>query len=242
MKKLYEFEVFKEEEVVEKTTSINDEGNTVIVEKKVKKAVPTKFFIRQPTRSLYEDADLFYGVKLSEGIKSGLLVRSQMNKRFIDDGGILADKTKNAESEAYKSLYEAQEELKKIEVEPESDENKTKTTELKAKIEVIRSNLVNFEVNKESVYDHTAETRARMKTITWWVLQLSYRAEKEAPIFGDGAYDQKITKYDEITENDDFIGKNVISKFMYLISFWYVGRAKSKEDFDKALVDMDKNV
>ena len=41
-----------------------------------------------------------------------------------------------------------------------------------------------------------------------------------------------MNKYDEIFESEDPHLVKVANAFIYFISFWYVGKASSKEDFD----------
>ena len=91
MKKLYEFSLYKTDTVKEKSESTNDKGEKVITEKDVEKKVEHKFFLRKPTRSMYDDAELFYGVKLAEGVKAGLLNHALLAKRYNNDGGIFTD-------------------------------------------------------------------------------------------------------------------------------------------------------
>ena len=65
MKYLYKFNVIKEEETHEETTSKNDKGEEVITKTPVIKKVPVTFSIKRPNRKLYEDGELHYAVKLS---------------------------------------------------------------------------------------------------------------------------------------------------------------------------------
>ena len=50
--------------------------------KEVEKEVKRDFFVRRPNRKLYDDAELYYAVKLSEGIKAGLLTKALLEKRW----------------------------------------------------------------------------------------------------------------------------------------------------------------
>ena len=246
MKTIYEFTINKEGIVKETEESVNEEGQKVTVTKDVVKPVPHKYFIKKPTRALFDEAELFYGVKLSEGVKAGLLTRTLLNKRYIDDGGILGNKGKNAEADAYKDLYDSQGELQRLEALPEGerpDYFEAKKDELESKITVIKNSLTELEVQKESLFDNTAETRARNKVITWCILLLSYyekNGEKQ-PFFGEGDYEARMNKYDEIFESEDSHLVKTANAFIYFISFWYVGRANSKEDFDALKQDQKIN-
>jgi hypothetical protein len=88
MKRIYEFTVNKEETVQEKSTKKEKDGTEVTTSKDVVKEVPHKFFLRRPTREMNDEAELYYGVKLAEGIKAGLLTRALLEKRFDNDGGV----------------------------------------------------------------------------------------------------------------------------------------------------------
>lgn len=237
MKTIYEFTINKEGLVKETEESVNEEGQKVTITKDVVSQIPHKYFIKKPTRALFDEAELFYGVRLSEGVKAGLLTRSLLNKRYVDDGGILGDKAKGAEADAYKDLYDSQNELQRLLALEEKDRPEyfqTKKGELEEKITIIKSSLTDLEVQKESLFDNTAETRARNKVITWWILFLSYyekNGEKQ-PFFGEGNYEARMDKYDEIFESEDPHMIKLANAFIYFISFWYIGRATSKEDFD----------
>jgi len=237
MKTIYEFDVSKEGTVKETEESVDESGQKITITKDVIKQVPHKYFLKKPTRVLFDEAELFYGVKLSEGVKAGLLTRTLLNKRYVDDGGILSDKTKTAENEAYKDLYNCQNELEQLlglEEKDRPDYFETKKAELEQKIIVIKDSLTQLEMQKESLFDNTAETRARNKVITWWILFLSYYEKngEKLPFFGDGDYESRMNKYDEIFESEDPHLIKVANAFIYFISFWYVGKASSKEDFD----------
>ena len=42
-------------------------------------------------------------------------------------------------------------------------------------------------------------------------------------------------RYDEIEESESGVEKIAIQKLLYLISFWYIGRAASQDEFEKLL-------
>lgn len=242
IKKLYEFIVDKEVQVVEKEVSTNEAGEKVTIEKNVTKSVPISYFIQKPTRDLIDDADLYYGVELSKGIKAGLMTRTQINKRYVDDGGILPDTTKKAESDTYNELFNAQlelETLKAIKEEDRPEDFTTKVSLLSDKVNYIKKSLTDLEIQKESLFDSSAENRARNKTITWWILNLAYKTEdgKDLPFFSGNTVEKQLKSYDEILEGEDTHLIKVANDFIYLISYWYVGQAKTKEDFAKILED-----
>jgi len=95
-----------------------------------------------------------------------------------------------------------------------------------------------------NLFEQTAENRARNKTIMWWVLQLSLiegEDKKLKELFKEGSYDTKLKVYDEIEESESGLEKIALQKLLYLISFWYIGRAASQEEFEKLLNVMQKD-
>ena len=241
MKELYSFSLNKEIEAEEAEVSKNENGEEIKTIKKVKKNLSTKVIIKKPTRALFDEAELFYGVKLSEGIKHGLLTRPLLAKRINNDGGIFSDEEQIEYSTSYVKLFELQNEFQKISVIDKSNitlEEENRLKEIITSIENIREKIQNFEIAQSSLFEQTAENRARNKTIIWWLLNLSYYEDNNNEIkslFGDGSYDSKLSIYDKIEDEDLAFEKKAIQKLVYLISFWYMGRAVSKEEFDNLL-------
>jgi len=87
---LYEFFVKKTVEKKETEKSKNDKGEEVETTKTVKEESNIPLMLKKPNRKLYEQADLFYGIKLSEGINAGLLTKSLLAKRYSNDVGFLS--------------------------------------------------------------------------------------------------------------------------------------------------------
>jgi len=240
MKELYSFFVDKEIEAEEAEVSKNESGEEIKTIKKVKKNEPVKVIVKKPSRNLFDEAELFYGVTLSQGIKSGLLTRALLAKRINNDGGVFSDEEQVEYSGAYVKLFELQNEFQRfslIEKERRTEEEQDKLKLIMEEIENIREKIQNFEVAQSSLFEQTAENRARNKTIIWWLLNLSYFEENDnfKPLFGDGSYAEKLEAYDDIEDKDLQFEKKVIQKLIYLISFWYMGRATSKDEFDNLL-------
>jgi len=237
-KKIYEFIVRKEEEVDQVNTKIED-GKEITITSKAKELVNRKFFIKKPTRGLFEEAELFYAVKLSEGIKAGLLTRSLLAKRYANDGGALSDIEKEKYAEYYVKLFDKQNEFQKLSIKDKLERTKEEQEhfdKLTSDIINIRNEIQDFEIAQASLFDQTAENRARNKTILWWILHLSYMIDKEGKetcIFGDGPFEERLAIYDGLEESQDEWLKTVVKKFAFYVSFWYMGRASTQEEFEK---------
>jgi len=234
---LYEFFVKKTVEKKETEKSKNDEGEEVETTKIVKEESDIPLMLKKPNRKLYEEADLFYGIKLSEGIKAGLLTKSLLAKRYSNDGGFLSESEKEKYAGLYLVLFELETELQRLQVnldELPAGERKEKIKEVTVKMLETRRDLQEFELAQQSLFDQTAEVRAKNQTVMWWLLNLSLhkRGEEIEPVFGEGDYDDRIAKYDEYEEEDDPFWNEAIKKFAYFVSFWESGQASNWEDFD----------
>ena len=130
MKWLYEFSVNQEKELEQIDITKDEQGNEVKTTKKVKKIVPVKFKIQKPTRRLFDDAELFYAVKLSEGIKSGLLTKALLAKRYQNDGGAMSEPEKQKYSKLYIDLYNKETEFQKVSLNLENISPEEKTAKI----------------------------------------------------------------------------------------------------------------
>ena len=234
---LYEFFVKKTVEKKETEKSTNDKGEEVETTKTVKEEVKIPILIKKPNRKLYEQADLFYGIKLSEGIKAGLLTKSLLAKRYSNDGGFLSEPEKEKYSSLYLQLFELETELQRIQVNLDEKSDKEKKEAIKqVTVQMLetRRELQEFELAQQSLFDQTAEVRAKNQTVMWWLLTLSFFDEdgKINPVFGEGDHDDQLARYDEFEEQDDDFWNEAIKKLAYFVSFWESGQASTWEDFD----------
>ena len=240
MRILNEFTIPKIEEVPETETSTNEKGEEVTTTKTVKKSVDKTFVVKKPTRALYDEAELFYGVRLSEGIKAGLLTRALLAKRFNNDGGILSDPENEKFSTLYMSLFEKQARASEIENKPKRERTKEEERELEIIIEELnasREQIQEFEMSQASLFDQTAENRARNKTILWWVLNLAYEKDGDdyKEVFQGADQDEKLASYDRYEEQEDDFIDEMLKKFSYVVSFWFITKADSQEELDVLL-------
>ena len=238
MKKLYEFALTQRVQKEYEEKDKDSEGNEITRKKTKEENVVRNFFLKKPTRSMFDEAELYFGVKLSEGIKAGMLTRAMLAKRFDNDGGVLSDADKEQYSGLYFTLFEVQNQLTRLQLIPKEERSEQEQQEYNEAVRAmigLKAEIQEFET-AQAFFDQTAENRARNKTITWWVLNLSHEVTDsgdEVPFFGQGSIDDKLATYDEIEENGDEFQDSVVKNFSYYTSFWYVGRAKTQEEFDQ---------
>lgn len=237
MKKIYQFTVNKIETVDQEECSTQD-GKTIKTITKVQKEIPHKFCIKKPGREMLDNAALFYGVKVSEGIKAGLLTIPLLEKRNLNDGGVFSEEDKTEYFDLFEKLYNLEKDFQKLEAKKEeelTEEEKKEKKNLLQNLTSCRTKLQEYEMFRNSIYDHTAEVRARNMTLTWWLVSLAYAEidEKEVPYFGEGSYEQKLAKYDELIEKEDEFINTVITKFLTYITLWSMNKASTPEEFER---------
>lgn len=233
MNTLYEFICY------EKVTEKNGEEET-------SKLVPHIFAIKKPTRSLREEAELYYGAKVSEGVKANLLTHQMINKRYLNDGGSQSEPEQEYERFLYTELLEKQTDFQRLSINKEKTEEEEKEfAQLKKDLSFIQVQIQRYEMSRSALYNNTAEQRAYEKTIVWWALQIAYKKElvKDAedekdkeyryvPLFGDGSENQKLDRFDLIEEGDqNLVEAKALKRFLYLIGVWYNNRISKSEDF-----------
>jgi hypothetical protein len=246
MKKLYEFVVYKEEEVEQPEIIKNEQGEELKVLRKVKTKVPHKFFLKKPTRSMHDEADLYYGVRLSEGIKAGLLTNMMLAKRFADDGGTVSETDKSRYGKLYLALFDKYKDYHKLNLKSpleRTPEENQQFEELKRFIVNAQNELVKFETSQSALFDNTAEIRARNKTVLWWILHLSYKYNEKGevePFFPGETLEERLAIFDTVDESEDEFIKLIVRKLTFFTTFWYTGRCNTQEDFEQMALEMEQ--
>lgn len=235
---IHTFFVNEEKEVEEKQETQDEEGNDITVLKKVKKEVPHKFYLKRPTRKLIESADLFYSVKLSEGIKAGLLTRTLLARRYDDDGGLFSEIDQKQYFEVYDELVKKENEYHQLTLnlaDKDTKETRAESGKILLEITDLRRTMAQYEEIQQNIFNNTAENRARNQTIMWWVLNLSFKDPNgegdPVPVFPGKDYDSRLAVYDEMEEEFDETKEEIIKKLAFFVSFWYTGRISDPEDF-----------
>jgi hypothetical protein len=235
-KYMYTFDVKRSIDSEQKVESQNEDGEKVVTTKTVSEVISEKVAIKRPSRRQYDDAELFYGVKLSEGIKAGLLTKALLAKRYEDDGGSMSEREKEEYFQIYYALLDKENEYQRVQLNLDNldpEEKESKLVESLYDILELRKNLRDIEEAQASLFNQTAENRARNQVLMWWVLQLGYMNGQA--IFPGDSFDEKADIYDEIESKEEPFWDEIIKKLAYFISFWYSGQATDKEDFDRAM-------
>ena len=88
----------------------------------------------------------------------------------------------------------------------------------------LRRAIATAETNFSALLNHTADTRAQNKVITWYLLNLTH-IEKDGettPFFPGETFEDKKLDFYEKEESEDALFTLVYDKLTAFISFWYL--------------------
>ena len=256
-KELYSFSFDLEEEVVKevekKVKRKNKETKkmetvTQTVEETVSEKVPVKIIIKKPSRTQLEDGDMFYSVWLNKFIKMGLLTRAMIAKQHVDLGGQLSDEEKKRYSELVQKNYNKEQEIQRIKAqyidsEP-SDTDLERMNRLVNELALVKRELTDFELLQSTVFDHTADTKARNKTLIWYILNLTFfqRGEdgKVEPMFNGVDFEEKYETYKDKEEDEDEIYLTSIDRISSLVTLWYMSGVDTSAQLDELLDEISR--
>jgi hypothetical protein len=218
---LHSFEVEKAQKVKETTTEVNEAGEEIQITKEVEKKVPHKFYILKPNRKIQDEASVFYSVKVSEGIKLGLVTKNYLLRKFQQDGILASEDEKKIHADNYSKAIGIEIELEKIKQDStlSQAEKDLKNETLNTEYQVLRQKIFDYENVQNSLFDNTAEKRASDALNLWFVLNLLYQGEdgSQTCLFGDGSFDQKVQRLAQIEESGDEFLSGVVEKGGFLI-------------------------
>ena len=240
-----EKEITKEVKRKNKETGKMETREETIV-RTVTKEVPVRVILRKPSRTQIEDGDMFYSIWLNKFIKMGLLTRAMLAKKQVDVGGTLNEDDKMNYAKLYLKLFEKQQNIMRYSAKEQKDmsaDEKDRLDNSVSELAVIRKQLADFEAAQASIFDHTADVKARNKTITWFLLHLTQVEEGEgdeeetrlAPLFPGTDYEEKYRSYQELDEEQDEIFLKAIDKLSTVATIWYMSGVQTQEEFDTVL-------
>jgi|APGre2960657404_1045060.scaffolds.fasta_scaffold29033_3 hypothetical protein len=229
---LYNFDVEKTQKVKETVAEKDADGNDIEVSREVEKKIPNKFHILNPTRKIQDDASIFYSVKVSEGIKLGLVTKSYLMRKFQQEGVLPNAEDKKIHAENYSKAIKLEVDMETIKqnVSLSDAEKDLQISPLKSEYQELRTKIFDYENLNSSLFDNTAEKRASDLLNLWFVLHLLY-AEKDGSqscLFGDGSFDQKLDRLNAIEDSGDEFLTSVLEKGAFLIG--RLNSGSSKED------------
>jgi hypothetical protein len=237
-KTLYQFTLDKETEtIVESTRKNKKTGEETITKRKKKVKQPVEVQVKRPNRRELEEAELIYSIEMSKCVKSGILTKAMLGKKYSDVGGVFSQEDSENYASLYKDALDLQNEytrLSTIKKKTKAQENRLST--VTGEMAVNRKSIIDFESNFQSLFDHTADVKAQNKILLWYCLHLTYVYDEEKDKFveyfeGDD-FEEKTKFYYELEESEDQFYWELVSKITTVIAFWYFNQASSQEDFE----------
>lgn len=240
-KKLYQFTLDKEvEKIVESTRKNKKTGEETITKKKVKKKEPIEVQVKRPNRRELEEAELEYSIEMSKCIKKGILTKAMLGKKYSDTGGLFSEDDSDNYAEMYKNALDLQNEYVRLEtVKKRTKTQETRFDKLKGEVAANRKEIIDFESNFQSLFDHTADVKAQNRVLLWYCLHLTYVYDEErdkfVQYFEGEDFEEKIQSYYDLEEADDSFYWDLIRKVTTVIAFWYFNQASSQDEFDELI-------
>lgn len=245
-KELYSFTIDQEKEIEKTHTRKNKKtGEETTVTKKVKEKVPVQIRLKRPSRRELEDAELEYSVEMSRCVKRGILTKAMLYKKYSDTGGVWTEDEAKDYGKLYKKTFEIQNEYVRLEtVEGKTKEQEKKLEDLKEELAVIRRKVVDAETSMETLFNHTADTKAQNRLLLWYTLMLTHTQneddENPVPYFEGDDFDEKIEDYYLKEEEASEFYTDVIKKVTTILAFWFFNQASSPKEFSQLIEDLEK--
>jgi len=257
MKKIYDFEVFIEEEVTKTVDKKRKKKNketgkyetwTEKVQEKSTEKVPHQILIKKPTRSQIEEVDLFYSIQYNKYIKMGLLTDSQIAKKQVEVGDGLS-KQQFDEYIKLQELSTQKEEMlyRLMSFDTDDEEREKRKQSIINDLMIIEHKLAGYKKMQISAYQHTADSRANRDVLLWWSLNLTMFKKGDSedteykPMFEGSDYETKLDRLQEM-EEDDGEGSKLLDvsyeKISQVISVWAYLKLENKEDISSAIKQM----
>tara|TARA_B100000287_G_scaffold60267_1_gene52743 strand:+ start:729 stop:1664 length:936 start_codon:yes stop_codon:yes gene_type:complete len=258
---LYSFKVPRKYIKTVKEEKTDEDGKKMTISKEEEVTEDVEIFLKRPSRKLFDECNLFYSVKISEGVKAGLLTRAMINKRYKNDGGGLSKKEQEDFNSVYSQLLIKEKEFQVVQLnlqenlEMTDQERQDKLSDLVKEMEELKVDLEKYSVKAEDLYEHTAESRAARLTNMWWLLFLTYMKFKNEerggiddymPMFEGKNFEKKSEAYELVEERiedseDRFINfeAEVVERAGYLLAAWNGGNCKTYEDFERVEKSLD---
>ena len=232
---IYEFTLKKKvkKQVETKRKNKDGEEETILSNRTV--SVPVKFFIKKPTRRMADEAEVFYSVQLSKAIKMGIVTKAMLIKKYADNGGALSEEESKQLLKSLKKLNDLENEYKLCSVK-KTKESKERAEELILEIITLKRELQELESSLQSVYQHTADSKAEKEVLLWYAIQLAKFSEdgdEEKPFFEGEDFEEQLEDLYEKYEVDESFESEATSKICKVVGYWFYNQAAEKKDIEE---------
>jgi hypothetical protein len=247
-KDIYAFTASRVEEVEEEVTKETKDGEEVTLTQTKQKKVPYRVVIRKPTRRQIEEAEMEYSIEISNCVKKGILTKAMLSKKYSDSGGLMSEEDALALQKLYSLHQRLILDFEEVDIKKrKTSKEKTKLKEIQEGINRSKREIIDLEMGYSSLFNHTADTKAQNRVITWYMLNLTYvhkESDEESgaiPLFDGETFEEKRESYYAMEEDDDNeFYEAVRGKLTTIVSFWFFSENAEEKDFQKLEMDIDK--
>jgi hypothetical protein len=107
-----------------------------------------------------------------------------------------------------------------------------------------RRKIIETETSMQSLFDHTADTKAQNRLLLWYTLMLTniQREKDEQPenYFKGKNFEDKLEDYYSKEDEASALYSEIIKKVTTVLAFWFFNQASSPEEFNKLIEDVEK--
>lgn len=202
---------------------------------KIENVKNREFVIIKQTSRITEEGQLFYAKTYSSLLESGIMPAKLVEKRFVQDGGVLSNKEVELREKLYNDLFKLTEDIKILEDDKTKiEENKSKIEELTTKRSDLTSQIALIERNNQGLFENSAENIANQKTVIFYTLMLSFEkiGDNYVPFFGEGDAEKRKEKLYSIEDDGSEYEVKVLATFLGIISLYLTNKSITQEDID----------
>ena len=125
-----------------------------------------------------------------------------------------------------------------------TDKQKKKLEDLKEKLATTKRQIIDAETSMQSLFDHTADTKAQNRLLLWYALMLTHIQgeddEEPLPYFKGETFDDKLEDYYVKEDSTTDFYEAVVKKVTTVLAFWFFNQASTPDEFNKLIDDMEK--
>jgi len=245
-KELYSFGLDEEREIEKTHTRKNKKtGEKTTVTKKVKEQVPIQIKLKRPSRRELEEAELEYSVEMSRCVKRGILTKAMLYKKYSDTGGVWSEDDAKDYGKLYREIFDIQNEYARLEtIDKKTEKQEKKLEDLKDRLAETKRQIVEAESAMQSLFDHTADTKAQNRLLLWYTLMLTHVQGKDdddpSLYFKGESFEEKIEDYylKEDEPSDFYLA--LVQKVTTILAFWFFNQASTPDEFNKLIEAVEK--
>ena len=187
-----------------------------------------------------DEAEVFYSIQLSKAIKMGIVTKAMLIKKYADNGGALSEDESKLLLKSLKNLNDLENEYKLCSVK-KTKESKERSEELELEIVVLKRELQELESSLQSVYQHTADSKAEKEVLLWYAIQLARFSEdeKEEKVFFKGMdFEEQLEDLYEKYEDEESFESEATSNICRVVGYWFYNQSAEKKDIE-AFIEQD---